>query len=82
MDLSLSLNEPILVEEQSELDIDWEHWGKEPTVELCEVKLGFDGFHMSASFSNTSTLSCSLNHFFRYLRRHPATDTARFSATY
>jgi hypothetical protein len=25
---------------------DWEHWGKEPIIELCEVRLGFNGFSL------------------------------------
>jgi len=25
---------------------DWEHWGEEPIIDLCEVRLGFNGFSL------------------------------------
>lgn len=47
MDLNLSLDmpQPPLPQSQTE----WEAWGEESTIELCEVQLGFDGHSSSMS---------------------------------
>lgn len=40
--------------------VDWESWAQEPNIELCEVRLGFDGVRtrefclMHSAFSNTN----------------------------
>ncbi|TFY72667.1 hypothetical protein EVG20_g347 [Dentipellis fragilis] len=50
LDMHLSLNMDQTLQ-PSELtgSADWRHWGEEPTIELCEVRLGFDGVAMSLS---------------------------------
>lgn len=35
--------------------IEWETWGEESTVELCEVQLTFDGLHMSEHAEGVSS---------------------------
>ena len=47
MDLGLSLD----ISQPSAPDpvpsVEWESWGEEATIELCEVQLGFDGSSIS-----------------------------------
>ncbi|KAA1471094.1 hypothetical protein DENSPDRAFT_837020 [Dentipellis sp. KUC8613] len=47
LDMHLSLNVDQTLQ-SSELS-GWGHWGEEPIIELCEVRLGFDGVAMSLS---------------------------------
>lgn len=43
MDLGLSLDLPPPSTPEPALSNDWESWGEESTIDLCEVQLKFDG---------------------------------------
>jgi hypothetical protein len=53
MDLSLPLDvtQQILASPEPTTCIEWESWGEESTIELCEVRLTFDGVSMSEFIS-------------------------------
>ena len=38
---------------------DWEHWGEEPIIDLCEVRLGFNGFSLRKLLSEIPSGTCS-----------------------
>lgn len=63
MDLNLSLDMPQIPLQQSRTE--WEAWGEESTIELCEVQLGFDGHSSSMSmlfhscFVSSAKTSCN-----------------------
>ncbi|KAF7969889.1 hypothetical protein HWV62_25615 [Athelia sp. TMB] len=43
MDISLSMDANQPVDADSTLSNEWETWGHEPIIDLCEVQVGFDG---------------------------------------
>ena len=50
MDLGFPLNMPShldTVSSEASSSKDWELWGEEPSIELCEVQIHFDGVLMS-----------------------------------
>ena len=49
MDLGLSLDISQSSSSESAPPAEWESWGEEATIELCEVYLGFDGNIISMS---------------------------------
>jgi hypothetical protein len=80
MDLGLSLD----ISQPSAPDpvpsVEWEAWGEEATIELCEVQLGFDGssISMDALFFNLTVLfmiSC------RYFYKSTGSVTSHFWTT-
>lgn len=46
MDLSLDVTQPPVSED---MGIEWETWGEETTIDLCEIQLRFDGSVMGGS---------------------------------
>jgi hypothetical protein len=75
MDLGLSLD----ISQPSAPDpvpsVEWEAWGEEATIELCEVQLGFDGssismdalfFNLNRSFHDFLQIFLQI-HWLRYI---------------
>lgn len=50
MDLSLSLDVAQSFDSDAVSSPDWEAWGEEATIELCEIQMGFDGATISTCF--------------------------------
>ncbi|KAJ7632699.1 hypothetical protein FB45DRAFT_866294 [Roridomyces roridus] len=43
---SMNLSMPLNLEAELDSPIEWENWGEESTIELCEIRLRFDGEFM------------------------------------
>lgn len=50
MDISLSMDANQPVDADSALSNEWEAWGHEPIIDLCEVQVGFDGNYIGEPF--------------------------------
>lgn len=50
MDLSLSLDVTQTFNSDPAPSTDWEPWGEETTIELCEIQMGFDGATISMCY--------------------------------
>ncbi|KAI0065405.1 hypothetical protein BV25DRAFT_1906053 [Artomyces pyxidatus] len=59
IDLALSLDlNPQTQDEELNRTNDWEKWGEDSSIELCEVRLGFDGVEMNLSTNPLPPLEC------------------------